>query len=278
MPLKVEYLESAAAFLAEADAFLASGPIEHNLVATVAAETALHDEPGYFWVLRNGNGIVGVALQSGPDRRLLITPMPPSATALLAETVVRSGISIPGVMGEVASAAAFAGSWTEYAKSCAVPLVGQRLYLLDQLNSSPAVSGEPRVAGPSDRAMLVNWVAAFYREAAGRVADPTREVDRWIAASSAWIWQDGEPSMMMVARPARHGIVRFSVAYTPPERRSRGYAGACIASMARKTLSMGCRCTLYADLANPISNSVYRRLGFRAVSEVMHYRFGPFDR
>ena len=31
--------------------------------------------------------------------------------------------------------------------------------------------------------------------------------------------------------------------------------------------------TLYADLANPVSNSVYRRVGYRAVTEILSYEF-----
>jgi predicted GNAT family acetyltransferase len=30
---------------------------------------------------------------------------------------------------------------------------------------------------------------------------------------------------------------------------------------------------LYTDLANAVSNSIYRRLGYRAVAEVLRYRF-----
>ena len=35
----------------------------------------------------------------------------------------------------------------------------------------------------------------------------------------------------------------------------------------------GHRCILYTDLGNPISNSVYRRIGYRAVAEGIQYRF-----
>jgi predicted GNAT family acetyltransferase len=35
----------------------------------------------------------------------------------------------------------------------------------------------------------------------------------------------------------------------------------------------GYRCILYTDLGNPISNSVYRRIGYNAVAEALRYRF-----
>ena len=35
----------------------------------------------------------------------------------------------------------------------------------------------------------------------------------------------------------------------------------------------GHRCILYTDLGNPTSNSVYRRIGYRAVAEALRFRF-----
>jgi uncharacterized protein len=49
--------------------------------------------------------------------------------------------------------------------------------------------------------------------------------------------------------------------------RSHGYARACVAELSASTLQQGHRCILYTDLANPASNSVYRRIGYRAVDE-----------
>lgn len=32
-------------------------------------------------------------------------------------------------------------------------------------------------------------------------------------------------------------------------------------------------CTLYTDLANPVSNKIYARIGYEPVRDVHHYRF-----
>jgi uncharacterized protein len=69
------------------------------------------------------------------------------------------------------------------------------------------------------------------------------------------------------------GVVRVQGVYTPPERRNRGYAGACVASLSRRMQEAGHRCILYTALGNPTSNSVYRRIGYRAVAEGLRYRF-----
>jgi predicted GNAT family acetyltransferase len=61
--------------------------------------------------------------------------------------------------------------------------------------------------------------------------------------------------------------------YTPPERRGRGYASACVATLSAATLDAGLRCILYTDLGNATSNSIYRSIGYRAVAELVRYRF-----
>jgi len=61
--------------------------------------------------------------------------------------------------------------------------------------------------------------------------------------------------------------------YTPPGRRGRGYGSALVGSVSAAVRARGTRCILYADLGNPIANSVYRRLGYRAVAEGLRYRF-----
>jgi predicted GNAT family acetyltransferase len=48
-----------------------------------------------------------------------------------------------------------------------------------------------------------------------------------------------------------------------------------VAALSARVLAAGQRCILYTDRANPTSNAVYRRLGYRAVSEGLRYEFMP---
>jgi predicted GNAT family acetyltransferase len=69
------------------------------------------------------------------------------------------------------------------------------------------------------------------------------------------------------------GVVRVRDVYTPPERRNRGYAGACVSNLSRHIRDGGYRCILYTDLNNPVPNSIYRRIGYSGVAEALRYRF-----
>lgn len=108
----------------------------------------------------------------------------------------------------------------------------------------------------------------------GQLADDTElRVDRWLAAGELWLWDDGEAVSMAVSRKPAEGVVRISGVYTPANKRNRGYAAACVHALSKHMRDAGFRCVLYTDLANPTSNSIYRRVGYRAVAEGLRYRF-----
>ena len=74
-----------------------------------------------------------------------------------------------------------------------------------------------------------------------------------------------------------HGIT-VNLVYTPPELRGRGYASACVAALSQQLLDAGWEfCTLYTDLANPTSNSIYQRIGYRPVCDSNEYHFAQDD-
>ena len=74
--------------------------------------------------------------------------------------------------------------------------------------------------------------------------------------------------MSIPFRPERIGAV-----YTPEEKRRHGYAGACVAELSQQILDGGHHPILYTDLGNPVSNSIYGRIGYRAVAESLLYKF-----
>jgi GNAT superfamily N-acetyltransferase len=82
------------------------------------------------------------------------------------------------------------------------------------------------------------------------------------------------PVAMNWTSPPAAGVVRVSAVYTPPERRGRGYASALVAATSQAALADGATaCTLFTDLANPTSNAIYQRIGYRPVADAGRWRF-----
>jgi predicted GNAT family acetyltransferase len=76
---------------------------------------------------------------------------------------------------------------------------------------------------------------------------------------------------------AAAGQARIGPVYTPPELRGRGFGGAATAAVTRAALDDGAEgVVLFTDLANPTSNTLYQRLGYRPISDWTVLRFaGP---
>src|ERR1051325_7587237 len=82
----------------------------------------------------------------------------------MANEIAEAGIALPGIYGDAATAATFAGQWSERTKSAAIPFQGHRLYELLEIGEVPNVDGKLRQAGPQDRSLMILWSRAFQIE------------------------------------------------------------------------------------------------------------------
>jgi predicted GNAT family acetyltransferase len=67
-------------------------------------------------------------------------------------------------------------------------------------------------------------------------------------------------------------VARINMVYTPAEERGHGYASAVVSQLSQKQLDEGKKMVcLYADARNPVSNSIYRKLGYEFVGRSSLY-------
>ena len=268
--MEIVELRDASAARERAGAFLGARPVQHNLLLTILEQSIEHSLGGTFWLVVDGSDVVGFALESPPGMGAVLAPMPARMCHLLAESITTA---VPHVVGEAGAAAAFAGRWTECRSTSVTAIDGQRLYELTDLQSVSSASGSLRLAGPDDRATLVEWTTAFVEEADVVPVNAEALVDARVAREQFWVWDDGGAVSMGSASEPVAGVARVQYVYTPPERRCAGYATACVEQMSRVLSGRGLSCVLLTDLANPTSNAIYRRIGYEAVAEILGYDF-----
>jgi len=273
MDIRVALYEGPRSLSAAAGEFLRSRPVLHNLILTIVDRRLTESEAGKYWVAFRGAEVVGVALQSPLTYPATVVPMEPEVAVAVVDAIADGGSSLPGVNGDVATAASFAGRWTERRRSAAVPTQGQRLYELAELNEIAPVDGRLRKADARDRDLAVRWLQEFDAEAHVPERDVESFIDNALLSERVWLWEAGEVVSMAIGSKPVEGVVRISGVYTPKEERRIGYAGACVHGLSALLSDAGYRCILYTDLGNPTSNSIYRRIGYRAVSEGICYRF-----
>jgi predicted GNAT family acetyltransferase len=265
--------EDAHVCLERAGAFLASDPVRHNVILTLLEVRVAHPDVGRYWSVEDGGEVVGVVFFSPGQFPALVTPMSEAAVVEAADAVVDDGVRLPGVTGDAATAARFAGRWTERTKSAATPHQGQRIYEVDEVVPAPSPPGGLRKAEVPDRELVVRWFRAFAEEVGEPEVDVEANVDGRLSVGLVWLWDDGGPVAVAALTPPVLGVVRVAPVYTPPERRGRGYASALVGAISAGARARDRRCILYTDLENPTSNSIYRKLGYRAVEEVLRYKF-----
>jgi hypothetical protein len=289
--VEVVRLDDAAAFLAEAEPLLLADEARHNLILGIAGtirDSPDHYPPRSLWLVRDEDGVAAAALRTRPYNLILAAPRSEDALASLARDIAED---LPGVVGAEPEVVAFADLWSQQTDLRARTTMRQGIYALEQVGPLPAVPGSARVATEGDRELAVRWSVAFAAEAlheGGPGADRAEEmVDYRLSfpTSGILLWEDGgEPvSLAGWGGPTPNGI-RIGPVYTPPELRGRGYATALTAELSQRLLDgrlfEGRRrfCFLYTDLANPTSNAIYERIGYRRVAESAEIVFsGPMD-
>lgn len=273
--MSVEATDDPGKALAHAGPFLARRPVDTNVLLSILNERIAHPEPGHYWTATSGAEVVGFGLQSPVTFCAGLSPMASATAGELAGAVFDQVGHIPGVIGDAATAASFAGRWSELAGGQVTPEEGQRIYRLGNLRPVTGVPGKLRVADWAERDLLVSWRQSFNADtASGGIGDPEAAVDRDLDGGRLFVWDDGGPCCSARASLPLAGVCRIGIVYTPPERRRRGYAAVCVGALsARVRKDDGAQCMLYTQLANSTSNGIYRRLGYEAVAEVLRYRF-----
>ncbi len=277
--LVVHSTEDAREALRAAGAFLLAEPVRHSIFLTMVQERADGPERGRFWWAEPAEpegAVVGFAMQAPSGFSAGVTPARDEVVDALCDRIMADVPDLPGVIAESSVAARFAGRWAESLAIPARPVEAQRVYeLAGPLGLGDRAPGRLRRAVPADRDALVPYAAGFLAEVGGLPDDPATAVDRHLAAGTLWVWDDDGPAAMASATRPLGGVCRIGFVFTPPGRRRRGYATACVADLSNHLLAAGAeRCMLYAQLHNPTSNAIYRRMGYEPVSEIVSFRFG----
>lgn len=270
-------------FLARAGDFLQSRPVLHTVPLTVTealrtrGADAYGDDTPVFGLLERA-GEVRATFFRTPPRRLTLTPLTPEEADSLAAHLADLGHPLPGVNADHGTATSFAQAWQRHTGAIATLHERERLYRLGTLTPrEPAPEGRGRVAGEQDRERLMLWHREFVADIGGAPsADNSSWADTRIADERVTLWEtpDGTPVSMAGRTPMVAGQIRVAPVYTPAHLRGRGYAGAVTVEVSRAALAAGAaEVLLFADLANPTSNGLYQRIGYRPVADFAVYDF-----
>lgn len=277
-PLTLRRFDTVGDFEELAKPFLMEREAEHNLFLGICSQIAegRYTDPYLVAVERDGV-VVAAAFRTPPFQLGLSHIADAPAIRLIAEDARAEFDTLPGVLGSIDDAKAFAETWQDLSGQAFSVGMEQRIYQATEARDPFGAPGQMCVADVAERQTVIDWFEAFHDEVGGIMGDAAENVDRRLSDGRdsglvTW-WHDRIVSIAGWGGPTPNGV-RVGPVYTPPEARGRGYASACVAQLTRRLLEEGRRFVfLYTDLANPISNSIYQRIGYRPVCDVDQYRF-----
>jgi predicted GNAT family acetyltransferase len=227
----------------------------------------------YFACVRDTEGILICAFRTLPERLCLTRARRTEALPALAADANATNPGMREVIGPEPTVAAFAQILAELRGKRAHRRMSQRIYVLRVVDPvEPRPPGRFRVADAGDLDLIIHWVKDFLVDI-GERGDPREISEVRIRDRKFFLWEDEVPVSMAAWAGKTPSGVRVNFVYTPPERRGRGYATVCVAALSQLLLDKGNKyCCLYTDLANPVSNAVYQRIGYRPVCDSAVYR------
>jgi uncharacterized protein len=286
----VQTYPQAAEFLAAAQPFLEQDEITNSLILGAslrlqARGRSSRRRPPFLATAVSDSDVVAAAMLLPPHRLLLACPTAArTPLRLLTDLLLQTETAVSGTLAPAAVAEAMARQWTAQTGESSEVRMRQRLFVLHEVIAPVWPNGRFRPARLDDVELVADWVHAFQTEALPHeTAD--MQAARMLATNllqtgGLFVWDDGSGPVCMAAqaRPTRRGSA-LNLVYTPPEKRGRGYASACVASLSQHLLDEGFHfCTLFTDQANPTSNRIYQAIGYQAVTDFLDIGFkSPAD-
>ena len=151
--MDVTRVEDVAAYSQLVAPVLGRAPARHNLILGILDVVRRRPDSyqGFrLWAVRNG-GVVAAAVQTPPYNLVVAEPLDMAALEPLAASILREGVRLPGVVGGVAEAEAFASAWVSRAGGDTQAITRQGIYELTAVRDRGNADGGPPLIDASER-------------------------------------------------------------------------------------------------------------------------------
>jgi RimJ/RimL family protein N-acetyltransferase len=186
---------------------------------------------------------------------------------------------IPGILTEKTLAEYFAKAYSLRKGLTFTTIMSQRIYELTEVNPDIPKVGTVRLLEEKDMHFFPYWAEAFY--AAANYGQTEMSIPQTaepylyrLASRKLYILEDnGIPVSMAGFTREMQTAIGVAFVYTPPYERGKGYATSIVAQISQLALDKRyTKCVLYTDLANPTSNSIYQKIGYRPVCDSLQLK------
>lgn len=268
-------------FLKVCTEFLSSRETFYNLKLGIAhsiLDSKIETTSPLYFGLYENEKLVGCALRSNHDRPLALSIMPLNAVDELISFLILKNISLHGVIGELQTATYFRDQWILKNNLNYKLSIHLGVYEADKI-LSPKDPGMIIPGTENEKAIIFQFVKGFCQDCFPDKEHTDENIhklsDRHIKNQSLYLLKNevGEIVSMAANTRGSQNSGTVSLVYTPNHLRGKGYASKVTALVSEKILQEKKFASLFTDLTNPTSNSIYQKIGYRKIGENIHFDF-----
>lgn len=286
--------DDAESFIDFAQEFLHQNEAQNGLIIGVAQRYAQKkpndDVKRRFFLIFKGEQPILAAFRT-PPFGLSVTPLYyPQAieleeeviileevTSVLSDLVAKAYENIPSLNGAKVVVESFVKQWFLKTKSQGQFSLPMRLHRLNEVANLSLPQGVFKQATQKDAQLIHQWLVEFQVETLGEHPPSLEEITTGLSTADPrfYLWYVDEQPVSMAAwsRPTKTGV-SVNAVYTPKNLRGHGYATAVVHQLSTLLLNRGFLfCILYTDMTNPISNSIYAKIGYKGILDTCLYKF-----
>lgn len=267
------------AFLERAQDWLSVSEVEHNLIFQIAHSNpaeATDPEAAPYFATAEKEGTVAACAVRDPPFKPVLTRGDPEAIRALADHLYGTYGSLSEVLCPVSEVDLFMGCWEKLTSTKGRLGIHQRVFeCREVLPLQDPARGAMRRATTDDVSLIVQWANWTLKEqGVTPLVDPEGRARAMIRLGNLYIWEDDKPVSLAAGTPWASSFATINHVFTPKNFRRRGYATSCVHRLTQHLLATELSyCCLFTDLANPTSNRIYQKIGYRPVCDMQDVHF-----
>lgn len=283
--MKVQFHDDLADFIDLSFPFLLQNEAENNLIFSFL--NSLKENPRRFG---NKPPLLISIIDSKEIKLIFVMPPPVYCTfsftdnfdliEFLIEQLSKSNYHLSGVLTFKEGAKKFAEMWCKKKGLKNRVVRNERVYKLENVSEGTIGKRKIVVVSKNDESLVLQWSRDFILEAAPETKENVLEkilfnIKKDIKKKKVYMLLDNNIPVTIVRKSGKtpNGNL-VDLVYTPPSLRKKGFATESVAHLSKLLLDEGNKfCFLFTDLINPISNSIYQKIGYKPIIDVDHYEF-----
>lgn len=269
-------------FSHETDHFLFEKESENCLIlglTNVMRKKKIANEESLFFGIYESSLLKGVAIRTAKSRPLSLSHINEEQSQCLCDEIIKMNLSLSGVVGESSAANNFSNAYTRAKKVESKLILHENLYELQNITVSNSSNKNLLLATSNETQIIVKFLKSFmidcFNDDSIDEDDLKHMANIYIGNKTLYLLQDQNEFVAMAAiNSETDNTACLSLIFTPMEYRGKGFGSLVTALLSKKILDEGKKtCTLFTDVENMTSNSIYKKLGFRLINSNKEFSF-----